>query len=124
MALNLTALVCLAVCLTLGGAALIPNKEYQGSVNGDNDWDYLLFVQRWPASVCVDGHVTGAVTAEKCSFPAEMAPNVSLDRAKNSFWFTSLQFNLAVMRNWFDTMIIFENGPSLSVCRYWTSSFA
>ncbi|XP_055332093.1 ribonuclease Oy-like [Paramacrobiotus metropolitanus] len=47
------------------------NSRNQVNYKGDDDFDYLLFVQRWPASVCVDGHVTGS---EKCAFPSGMSP--------------------------------------------------
>ncbi|OQV18269.1 putative Ribonuclease Oy [Hypsibius exemplaris] len=60
------------------GALVVPHQQQQQS--GDNDWDFILFVQRWPASACVNGHVTGgqAATPQKCSFPPEMAPNAWL----------------------------------------------
>lgn len=79
----LTASVVLACAVLISARSRHGNGEhFQASKNsairprvGDNDWDYILFVQRWPASACVDGHVTGA--SQKCSFPTEMARNVS-----------------------------------------------
>jgi ribonuclease T2 len=53
---------------------------HETKLSGDNDWDYLLFVQRWPASSCVDGHITNGVP---CNIPANIS---STDWVLHGLW--------------------------------------
>lgn len=80
--LHLMESVLLAFLLSIVSVKALNSFSRPGSkVSGDNDWDYLLFVQRWPASACVDGHITGEVRDEvqgevQCSFPSNISSTV------------------------------------------------